>query len=164
MLGDGINDAAALASAKVGVAMGAGGSAMAAQAADVVIMSENLLRLPSCVQLCRDARSVIVQNCVFSIVIKLVAIVLAIIGMLNLWQAVLIDVGSLLVVVGNGSIVLFNTSFAESDIPEEPSRKLGIEKVTYVPPLSPLREQQQQEQQKVHQRQEVPKREDFHSL
>lgn len=82
-------------------------------------------------------------------------------GMLSLWQAVLIDVGSLLVVVGNGSIVLFNTSFAESDIPEEPSRKQGIEKVTYVPPLSPLREQQQQ--QKGQQR-EVPRREDFHSL
>lgn len=84
--------------------------------------------------------------------------------MLSLWQAVLIDVGSLLVVVGNGSIVLFNTSFAESDIPEEPTRKQGIEKVTYVPPLSPLREQQQQQQQTGKQPQERTRREDFHSL
>ena len=60
--------------------MGAGGSAMAVVAADVVIMSDNLLRLPSAVGICRTARRVIMQNCVFSIGLKLAAIVLAIMG------------------------------------------------------------------------------------
>lgn len=69
-----------MAAARVGVAMGAGGSAMAVVAADVVILSNNLLRIPSSVKLCRIARSTIIQNCSFAIGIKLLAIILAILG------------------------------------------------------------------------------------
>jgi Zn2+/Cd2+-exporting ATPase len=89
--------------------MGAGGSAMAVVAADVVILSNNLLRLSSAVSLCQSARFTIIVNCVFAITVKLVAIVLAILGMLKLWHAVLIDVGSLLFVVINGSSILFKS-------------------------------------------------------
>lgn len=89
--------------------MGAGGSAMAVVAADVVFLSNNLLRLPSVVSLCRNARATIIVNCVFAITVKLIAIVLAILGMLKLWHAVLIDVGSLLFVVINGSCILFKS-------------------------------------------------------
>ena len=104
---------------------------MAVVAADVVILSNNLLRLPSAISICRKARRIIITNCVFAIGLKMIAIGLAIagplslpslthlcLGMLSLWQAVLIDVGSLLVVVGNGSSLLWSTAFRDSDIPE----------------------------------------------
>ncbi len=115
MVGDGINDAAALA----GVAMGQGGSAMAAEAANIVIMSDNLSRLPETLATCRLGRRLILQNCALTVAVKLVAVVLAItgalsficllfilnaaVGSLQFWQAVLVDVGTLLVVVLNGT-------------------------------------------------------------
>ena len=66
--------------ASLGVAMGSGGTAMAAEAADVIIMSDNLLRLPDTLFLCRMGRNLIIQNCAFTITIKIIAVVLAIVG------------------------------------------------------------------------------------
>lgn len=80
MVGDGINDSTALVMSDVGVAMGAGGSAMAVQAADVVLMRNDLLLIPATIELCIDARNTVIANCLFAVSIKIVAIILALIG------------------------------------------------------------------------------------
>lgn len=69
--------------ASVGIAMGEGGSAMTVQAADVVILSDNLLRIPSTIEICRVARFVIFENCFSAISIKVIAVILAAVGKLS---------------------------------------------------------------------------------
>ena len=99
------------AASSVGVAMGSGGSAMAVKTADVVLMSDNLTKLPAVIAIGRMARDIIFQNVCFSIVIKLGAILLATVGYIRLWHAIFIDVGTLLVVIANGTRPLYTTVF-----------------------------------------------------